>query len=75
MRTAELRMKEETAVAERRGREEGDKNTVKVLTATIKEMRPHINESTLFKQIKKSVGQNFSLSDTEIMDIIRQNLK
>ncbi|KAA9256930.1 Rpn family recombination-promoting nuclease/putative transposase [Lactobacillus jensenii] len=75
MRTAELRMKEETAVAERRGREEGDKNTVKVLTATIKEMRPHINESTLFKQIKKSVGPNFSLSDTEIMDIIRQNLK
>ena len=70
MRTAELRMKEETAVAERRGREEGDKNTVKVLTATIKEMRPHINESTLFKQIKKSVGPNFSLSDTEIMDII-----
>ncbi|MDK8236413.1 hypothetical protein [Lactobacillus jensenii] len=67
MRTAELRMKEETAVAERRGREEGDKNTVKVLTATIKEMRPHINESTLFKQIKKSVGPNFSLSDTEIM--------
>ncbi|WP_240400591.1 hypothetical protein, partial [Lactobacillus jensenii] len=60
---------------ERRGREEGDKNTVKVLTATIKEMRPHINESTLFKQIKKSVGPNFSLSDTEIMDIIRQNLK
>ncbi|NJJ06312.1 hypothetical protein [Lactobacillus jensenii] len=75
MRTAELRMKKETAVAERRGREEGDKNTVKVLTATIKEMRPHINESTLFKQIKKSVGPNFSLSDTEIMDIIRQNLK
>lgn len=75
MRTAELRMKEETAVAERRGREEGDKNTVKVLTATIKEMRPHINESTLFKQIKKSVGPNFSLSDTEIMDIIRQILK
>lgn len=75
MRTAELRMKEETAVAERRGREEDDKNTVKVLTATIKEMRPHINESTLFKQIKKSVGPNFSLSDTEIMDIIRQNLK
>lgn len=75
MRTAELRMKEETAVAERRGREEGDKNTVKVLTATIKEVRPHINESTLFKQIKKSVGPNFSLSDTEIMDIIRQNLK
>ncbi len=34
MRTAELRMKEETAIAEKRGREEGDKNTVKVFKET-----------------------------------------
>jgi hypothetical protein len=71
MRTAELRMKEETAVARR----EEQKNTVKALTATIKEMRPEVNESDLFRQIKKSVGSKFSLSDAEIMDIIRQNLK
>ena len=75
MRTAELRMKEETAVAEKRGREEEQKNTVKALTATIKEMRPEVNESDLFRQIKKSVSSRFSLSDAEIMDIIRQNLK
>ncbi|EEU21270.1 hypothetical protein ABZU09_00245 [Lactobacillus mulieris] len=75
MRTAELRMKEETAVAEKRGREEEQKNTVKALTATIKEMRPEVNESDLFRQIKKSVSSRFSLSDAKIMDIIRQNLK
>ncbi|KRL61727.1 hypothetical protein [Lactobacillus psittaci] len=83
MRTAELRMKEETAVAERRGvekgreegREEGNKNTVRVLTVTIRKMRPEINESDLFKQIKKSVGPDFSLSDDEIRKIIHQNLK
>ena len=75
MRTAEIRMKEETAVAEKRGREEEQKNTVKALTATIKEMRPEVNESDLFRQIKKSVSSRFSLSDAKIMDIIRQNLK
>ncbi|WP_034538204.1 hypothetical protein [Lactobacillus psittaci] len=75
MRTAELRMKEETAVARKEGREEGDKNTVKVLAATIQDLRPEINESDLFKQIKKSVGPDFSLSDGKIREIIHQNLK
>ena len=75
MRTAELRMKEETAVAEKRGREAGDKNTVRSLTLTIKEMRPEINELDLFKQIKKTVGSDFSLNDAEIKTIIHQNLK
>ena len=75
MRPAELRMKEETAVAEKRGREAGDKNTVRSLTLTIKEMRPEINELDLFKQIKKTVGSDFSLNDAEIKTIIHQNLK
>ncbi|MCF1783915.1 MAG: Rpn family recombination-promoting nuclease/putative transposase [Lactobacillus mulieris] len=75
MRTAELRMKEETAVAEKRGREAGDKNTVRSLTLTIKEMCPEINELDLFKQIKKTVGSDFSLNDAEIKTIIHQNLK
>ena len=74
MRTAELRMKEETAVAEKRGiergREKGDKNTVKALTLTIKEMRPETNETDVFKQIKKTVGPDFSLSDSDIQAII-----
>ncbi|MCF1843960.1 hypothetical protein RON40_09115 [Lactobacillus jensenii] len=38
MRTAELRMKEETAIARR------EKNTVKVLTATIQDLSPNIIE-------------------------------
>ncbi|MCF1783720.1 Rpn family recombination-promoting nuclease/putative transposase [Lactobacillus mulieris] len=79
MRTAELRMKEETAVAEKRGiergREKGDKNTVKALTLTIKEMRPETNETDVFKQIKKTVGSDFSLSDSDIKAIIHQNMK
>ncbi|WP_240401453.1 Rpn family recombination-promoting nuclease/putative transposase [Lactobacillus mulieris] len=79
MRTAELRMKEETAVAEKRGiergREKGDKNTVKALTLTIKEMRPETNETDVFKQIKKTVGPDFSLSDSDIQAIIHQNMK
>lgn len=75
MRTAELRMKEETAIAEKRGREKGDKNTVKALTLTIKEMRPETNETDVFKQIKKTVGPDFSLSDSDIQAIIHQNMK
>lgn len=80
-------MKEETAVAEKRGIEKGielgtkqeawrkDQNTVKVLTATIQDLRPESNEADLFKQIKKSVGPDFSLSDSDIQAIIHQNMK
>ena len=44
MRTAELRMKEETAIARR------EKNTVKVLTATIQDLSPNIIEPRILSK-------------------------
>ncbi|KRL61653.1 hypothetical protein [Lactobacillus psittaci] len=75
MRTAELRMKEETAVAERRGREEEQRNTVKSFVTFFKRTQPEMSEAEVYSAIKDSVGPNFSLSDGEIREIIHQNLK
>lgn len=71
MRTAELRMKEETAVAERRGREEGreeeQKNTVKVF----KILKPEATVAEGLAWIRKNT--NVSLSDEEIKAILSRS--
>ena len=67
MRTAELRMKEETAVAEKRGREEGDKNTVKVF----KVLKPDATVAEGLAWIRKNT--NVSLSDEEIKAILSRS--
>ena len=70
MRTAELRMKEETAVAEKRGREEGreeeQKNTVKVFKA----LQPNVTVSEGLAWIRANT--QVSLSDEEIKAILKE---
>ena len=66
MRTAELRMKEETAVAEKRGREEEQKNTVKVFKA----LQPDATVSEGLAWIRANT--KISLSDEEIRAILRE---
>ncbi|MCF1783921.1 Rpn family recombination-promoting nuclease/putative transposase, partial [Lactobacillus mulieris] len=75
MRTAELRMKEETAVAEKRGREAGDKNTVQSFINFFKRSQAQMSEEEIFSTIKDSVSSDFSLSDSDIKAIIHQNMK
>ncbi len=79
MRTAELRMKEETAVAEKRGVERGreaeQKNTVKSFINFLKRSKAQMSEEEIFSAIKDSVSSNFSLSDSDIKAIIHQNMK
>ncbi|KRL62015.1 hypothetical protein [Lactobacillus psittaci] len=75
MRTAELRMKEETAVAEKRGRGEEQRNTVKSFVTFFKRTQPEMSEAEVYSAIKDSVDSDFSLSDGEIREIIHQNLK
>ncbi|KRL61652.1 hypothetical protein FC23_GL000631 [Lactobacillus psittaci DSM 15354] len=79
MRTAELRMKEETAVAEKRGieigekrgveigREKGDKNTVRVF----KVLKPDATVTEGLAWIKANT--DVSLSDEEIKAILSEN--
>ena len=75
MRTAELRMKEETAVARKEGREEGDKNTVQSFVNFFKRSQAQMSEEEIFSTIKDSVSSDFSLSDSDIKAIIHQNMK
>lgn len=87
MRTAELRMKEETAVAEKRGVEKGielgtkqearrkDQNTVRAFVTFFKRTQSKMSEAEVYSAIKDSVDSDFSLSDGEIREIIHQNLK
>ncbi|NKC43696.1 Rpn family recombination-promoting nuclease/putative transposase [Lactobacillus mulieris] len=66
MRTAELRMKEETAVAEKRGREEEQKNTVKVFKA----LQSNVTVSEGLAWIRANT--QVSLSDEEIKAILKE---
>ena len=73
MRTAELRMKEETAVAEKRGIELGtkqearrkDQNTVKAFVTFFKRTQPEISEAEVYSAIKDSVDSD-SVSYTHL---------
>ncbi|KRL63078.1 Rpn family recombination-promoting nuclease/putative transposase [Lactobacillus psittaci] len=75
MRTAELRMKEEIAVATRQEARRKDQNTVIAFVTFFKRTQPKISEAEVYSAIKDSVGPDFSLSDGEIREIIHQNLK
>jgi putative uncharacterized protein (fragment) len=68
-------MKEETAIAEKRGREKGDKNTVQSFVNFFKRSKAQMSEEEIFSAIKDSVSSNFSLSDSDIKAIIHQNMK
>ncbi|TVU95799.1 Rpn family recombination-promoting nuclease/putative transposase [Lactobacillus jensenii] len=67
MRTAELRMKEETAVARKEGREEEQRNTVKVFKA----LKPDATVAEGLAWIKANT--DVSLSDEEIKAILSEN--
>ncbi|MCZ3622444.1 hypothetical protein [Lactobacillus mulieris] len=92
MRTAELRMKEETAVAWKLGYEEGFiegfiEGRFQLRNALLKLAKEYhknttefplvdlnINEQELFIDIKDRFKSNFIRSDSEIMNLIKQNI-
>ena len=70
MRTAELRMKEETAVAEKRGREEEQKKSLKNTYKLFKNLKPNSTVAEVLQWIRANT--DVSLSDEEIKAILRE---
>lgn len=75
MRTAELRMKEETAVAEKRGvekgREEEQRKAIKNTYKLFKSLSPNSTVDEVLQWIKANT--DVSLSDEEIKAILSEN--
>ncbi|KRL61726.1 hypothetical protein FC23_GL000624 [Lactobacillus psittaci DSM 15354] len=71
MRTAELRMKEETAVAEKRGREEEQRKAIKNTYKLFKSLSPNSTVDEVLQWIKANT--DVSLSDEEIKAILSKS--